>query len=119
MSPSLVATSVLREIPRRDEAFRKRQKGCQCKESVLVCGCVLFVCMGTFVSRCSRNICLFSKGMDVLLGGEGGGWEGAQEADSYTSGLLCDRYSRGKWGLSAGTWMVSCGMTSCDLPLVL
>lgn len=77
---------------------------------------VCSICMGTFVSGCSRNLCLSSKGMNVLLGGEGGG-DGAQEADSCTSGLLCDQYSRGKWGLAAG--MVSRGMTSCDLLLVL
>lgn len=116
VSPSLVTTSVLIEIPSREEfpLSEETESVSMQRECFLLRVCI--ICMGTFVSGCSRNLCLSSKGMNALLGGEGGGQEGAQEADSCTSGLLCDQYSRGKWGLGAG--MVSRGMTSCDLLLV-
>lgn len=68
VSPSLVATSVLREIPHRDEAFRKRQKGCQCKESVLVCGCVLFVWGLLFQGVLETFVSLAKVWMSSLVG---------------------------------------------------
>lgn len=96
---------------------RRNRKGVDTKKVVFFCGCVLFAPMRTFVSECSRNICLSSEGLNAFLSWEEGGGEGAQWVDSCTSGLLCNWYSRGKRWLAAG--MVSCGKTSCDLPLVL
>lgn len=88
VSPSLVPTSVQMEIPRREKAsFQKRQGGCQCKEVVFFSGCVFSACTGTFVSECSGNISLSSKGMNALFGWEGGEWEGAQVPAALAFGV--------------------------------